>query len=109
MIRHWYEDEVRDLVNYSEQVFETIIPCAEEIQKLDRFIWEMTILYNKGKKARFIVPEKRSFLFRVSNIREIDVPEDAVWLVVSQAKQILDNKCKYLAELCGYKRKEEKK
>ena len=110
--KHWYDEEVHDLVNYSDSKFETRIPCADEVLKLNYFIWQMMLMYSKKDKATLIIPKDQPVLFRVFHIGqskpfEIEVPEDAVWQVVHQTKRMLDDKCDYLAELCGYKRKED--
>ena len=73
----------------------------------------MRVLFNKKDKAKLVAPTvKQPWLFRVFHIGhsrpwEIEVPEDAVWAVVGQAVQMLDDNCNYLAELCGYKRKDD--
>lgn len=109
----WYDEEVHDLVNYSDSKFGTRIPCADEVLKLNHFIWNMRVFFGKKDKANLVAPMvEKSWLFRVFHIGhsrpwEIEVPEDAVWAVVGQAVQMLDDKCNYLAELCDYKRKED--
>ena len=113
MNKPWYDEEVQDLVKYSEQRFEATIPCASEILHLNHFLFEMRVLFTKRDKAKLVVPMvEQSFLFRVFHIGqsrpwEIEVPEDAVWAFVPQVSKMLNDKCDYLAELCGYKRKED--
>lgn len=115
MKKHWLYNEVRDLVDFSDKKFGTRLPCADEVLKLNGFIWDMRVLFDKKDKAKLVAPMvEQSWLFRVFHIGqsrpwEIEVPEAAVWAVVGQAVQMLDDRCNYLAELCGYERKEGEK
>ena len=113
MKKQWIDDEVRDLVDFSDKKFETRLPCADEALKLNSFIWDMRVLFNKKDTAKLVAPMvETSWLFRVFHIGhsrpwEIEVPEDAIWAIVGQSRQMLDDKCNYLAELCGYERKKD--
>ena len=115
MKKEWFDDEVRDLVNFSDKKFKTRLPCADEALKLNNFIWDMRVLFYKKDTAKLVAPMvEQSWLFRVFHIGqsrpwEIEVPGDAVWAVVDQARQMLNDNCDYLAELCGYTRKEDEK
>lgn len=113
MKKQWFDDEVRDLIDFSDKKFKTRLPYADEALKLNCFIWNMRVLFNKKDKANLVAPMvEQSWLFRVFHIGqsrpwEIEVPGEAVWAVVDQARQMLNDECDYLAELCGYTRKED--
>ena len=115
MTKPWYYDEVCNLAKFSDKKYKTRIPYAEEVLKLNDFIFEMRMLFSKKDTAKLIAPtENRHFLIRVFHIgrsipMEIDLPEDAVWEVVHKTAQILNDRCDDLTELCGYERKEGEK
>ena len=107
MTKQWRKADIRDLINYSVDKFETMIPCATQILELLTFILNVREWHNKEGKAKLLKQEKEPFLFRVFSVPgkdEIEVPSEVVWVIVNQLEETLDDKCDYLAELCGYNR-----
>ena len=115
----WSEDEIPELLSHAREVLETDIPLSCDISK--------TVDYLKA--CRFINRDERDRMILVADIRteiryrirfmpyrcsqrteELAIPEDVLACAYNSVHRILDNKCDFLAKVCGYRkagRKEE--
>lgn len=111
--QRWSEEEIFELIRYANSVFEVEIPLATEIRKTVEYLQACRLIGRKDEDRMFLVAEvktevKYKIRFMPSrfsrNTEELPIPEDVIMCAYDCVRQILDKKCDYLAERCGYKR-----
>lgn len=109
----WSEEEIFELVRFANSVFEVEIPLATEIRKTIEYLQACRLIRRSDRDRMFLVAEiktevryKIRFLpSRFSNdTKELPIPEDVLMCAYNGVREILDNKCDYLAERSGYKK-----
>ena len=76
---------------------------AEEILK-SRIIGRAQVLFGGGVNVSLGTVGQR----KDSRTEEIAIPEDVLMCAYNPVRHMLDNKCDYLAKICGYPNKKKK-
>lgn len=109
----WSEEEIFELIRFANSVFEVEIPLAAEIRKTIEYLQACRLIGRTDNNRMFLVAEvKTEVKYKIrfmpsrfsSNTEELPIPEDVLMCAYNGVRKILDNKCDYLAERCGYKR-----
>ena len=110
----WHADskEIRKLLEFSANKFDTEIPLAKEIWHLSHFCWELSTFFNKYDDSVKLELQKRKPQNAIlkwfhctmfgGRTETIEIPEDAIWEIHGWCLKHLDNKCEILAEMCGW-------
>ena len=110
----WSEEEIFELIIYADSVFEVEIPLAKEIRKTVDYLQACRLIGRTDKDRMFLVADvktevKYKIRFMPSrfsrNTEELPIPEDVLMCAYDGVRKVLEHKCDYLAERCGYKRK----
>ena len=113
----WSEEEIPELLSYAQSVLETEIPLAKEIRTTVNYLQACRLCRRGPKDAMFLVAEIRTEVkYKIrflpsrydSRTEEIAIPEDVLMCAYNGVQRILDNKCDYLANICGYSKKQNK-
>lgn len=111
----WSEEEIFELVRYSNDVLEVEIPLATDIRKTVEYLQACRLIGRSERDRMFLVAEvKTEVRYKIrflpskfsSDTEELPIPEDVLMCAYNGVRRILDNKCDYLAERSGYKKKE---
>lgn len=110
----WSEEEIFELIRYANDTLEVEIPLAKDIRKTVEYL-QACRLTRRGERDRmFLVAEvKTEVRYKIrflpsrysSDTKKLPIPEDVLMCAYNGVRRILDNKCDYLAERCGYKKK----
>ena len=111
----WCEEEISELIRYANNVFEVEIPLAKDIRKTIEYLTACRLIGRSERDRMFLVAEvKTEVRYKIrfmpsrfgSNTEELPIPEDVLMCAYNGVRRILDNKCDYLAERSGYKKKQ---
>lgn len=109
----WSEEEISELIRYSNDVLEVEIPLATEIRKTVEYLQACRLIGRRDRDRMFLVAEvKTEVRYKIrfmpsrysSDAEELPIPEDVLMCAYNGVRRILDNKCDYLAERSGYKK-----
>ncbi len=110
--QRWSEEEIFKLIEFANHVFEVEIPLATEIRKTVEYLQACRLIGRNDKDRMFLVAEvktevKYKIRFMPSRFSEytelLPIPEDVLMCAYDGVREILDNKCDYLAKRSGYK------
>ena len=113
----WCEAEINELYIYSLSALETEIPLAREIRITVDFLQACRFCQRGERDRMFLVSEiKTETRYKIrflpsrydSRTEEIAIPEGVLMCAYNPVRHILDNKCDYLAKICGYPDKKKK-
>lgn len=109
----WSEEEISELIRYSNNVLEVEIPLAKDIRKTVEYLQAFRLIGRSERDRMFLVAEvKTEVRYKIrflpsrysSDTEELPIPEDVLMCAYNGVRRILDNKCDYLAERSGYKK-----
>lgn len=112
----WSEEEISELVTYANNIFEVEIPLATDIRKTVEYLRACRLIGRNDWDRMFLVAEvKTEVRYKIrfmpyrssSYTKELPIPEDVLMCAYNGVRRILDNKCDYLAERSGYKKKQD--
>jgi hypothetical protein len=108
----WSEEEISELIRYSNDVLEVEIPLAKDIRTTVEYLQACRLIGRSERDRMFLVAEvKTEVRYKIrflpsrysSDTEELPIPEDVLMCAYNGVRRILDNKCDYLAERSGYK------
>ena len=108
----WSEEEIFNLIQYANNVFEIEIPLVKEIRKTVEYLQACRLIGRTDKDRMFLVADiKTEVKYKIrfmpsrfsSNTEELPIPEDVLMCAYDGVRDILDRKCDYLAKRSGYK------
>ena len=111
----WSEEEISELIRYANNVLEVEIPLATDIRKTVEYLQACRLIGRNDRDRMFLVAEvKTEVRYKIrflpsrysSNTEELPIPEDVLMCAYNGVRRILDNKCDYLAERSGFKKKQ---
>ena len=99
----WTDEQIKVLLAKAKSTYETDIPLAEEIRRMDKFIHEMFMFADGNDSFKFKLNWLRFSWFhhRWDKNHEIDIPKEVAWKVYHEARAMLDAKCNKLTDLLG--------
>lgn len=109
----WSEEEISELIRYANDVLEVEIPLATDIRKTVEYLQACRLIGRSERDRMFLVADvKTEVRYKIrfmpsrysSDTEELPIPEDVLMCAYNGVRRILDNKCDYLAERCGYKK-----
>lgn len=110
----WSEEEISELIRYANDILEVEIPLATDIRKTVEFLQACRMIGRSDRDRMFLVAEVKTEVrykirfmpYRfIDNTEELPIPEDVLMCAYNSVRRILDNKCDYLAERSGYKKR----
>lgn len=111
----WSEEEISELIRYANDVLEVEIPLAKDIRKTVEYLHACRLIGRSERDRMFLVAEiKTEVRYKIrfmpsrfsNDTEELPIPEDVLMCAYNGVRRILDNKCDYLAERSGFKKKQ---
>lgn len=108
----WSEEEIPELISHAYDVLEIEIPLATDIRKTVEFLQACRLIGRDDKDRMCLIADIRTEVkykirfmpSRFSKSTEfLPIPEDVLMCAYNGVRQILDNKCDYLAKISCYK------